>query len=273
MLFSIIIVNYRTPELAAAGLRSIFKHCAGDSYEIIVIDNNSADGSVELLEKEFGSKIKLIKNSQNLGFARANNQGARVAGGEHLLFLNSDTLLTADILTPAAKLFFADESIGIISPRLLSPSGTPQNGAYGKFPTLAGLIAQTNKREMPIADGAKILGIDWVSGCALMIRHDLFKKIGGWDEKFFLYFEDVDLCRRVWQENKKVIVDLRLSLIHFGGRSLKKNNDRRRYYYRAQDYYFKKHYGALAAVIMKIIRWPYKIWGLIKRTASAEPNI
>lgn len=267
MTFSIIIINYRTPEMTAACLRSIFSYCPnadGITWEIIAIDNNSADGSAEFLTKEFGEKIKLIKNTQNLGFATANNQGARLARGRYLLFLNSDTLLTADILSPVANLFLENENSGVISPRLLLPDGTAQNGAYGKFPTLGGLIFKNRfvKKEEQKVNQPFIS--DWVSGCALFIRRELFEKIGGWDEKFFLYFEDVDLCRRVARTGQKVIVDPRLSLIHFGGQSLKKNNDRRRHYYQAQNYYFQKYHGRLVMMLMKIMRWPYKMWQLRK---------
>lgn len=267
MLFSIIIINYRTPKMTAASLQSIFAHYPAAEetmWEIIVIDNNSDDGSAEFFEQEFGTKIKLIKNSENFGFAKANNQGARIARGRYLLFLNSDTLLTADIFKQSEKIFSEDENIGIISPRLLLPDGTAQAGAYGRFPTLSGLIFKNRLTKKIAPENNQPFTVDWTSGCALFIRRDLFEKIGGWDEKFFLYFEDVDLCRRVAQAGRKTIIEPRLSLIHFGGQSLQKNNDRRRHYYQAQNYYFQKYYGPAITLAMKIARWPYKIWMLRK---------
>lgn len=235
-------------------LRSLFNLPNTDDKEIIVIDNGSNDGSVEKLKAEFNNQIKIVANHENLGFAGANNQGASLAQGEFLLFLNSDTIVNDDIFESALNLFKNDQKIGIISPRLMQENGEPQKMAYNHFPTFWRLITRKSKQEMKIPAGAKILEVDWVSGCALMIKRDLFNKLGGWDDHFFLYFEDVDLCKRVKEIGCKVIVDLQTKIIHLGGKSLRLNSDRKGYYYEAQDRYFNKHFGGIYSLAINIIR-------------------
>jgi GT2 family glycosyltransferase len=258
MTFSAIIINYKTPELTIACLKSLFTLPRPEEREIIVIDNHSEDGSVEMLRGEFGDKIQIIVNKKNLGFAGANNQGAALATGDYLLFLNSDTIATEDFLSECLSLFKQNEKIGIISPRLKLENNEYQKNAFGRFPTFWRLITQVTKKEQKIPTEAEILKTDWVSGCALMIRRELFKKVGGWDDHFFLYFEDVDICKRVKEERYETVVNLKTNITHLGGKSLSLNSERKKYYYEAQDYYFGKWYGLITKVIIKVLRYSIK---------------
>ena len=115
----------------------------GESFEIIVVDNASTDNSSEILERNFKDQIKLIKNKHNLGFARANNQGANSAQGQYLFFLNSDTILETNILLDVKKAFIQDNKLGALAPQLTTTSGQEQISAYGKYPRIIDLI--TNK--------------------------------------------------------------------------------------------------------------------------------
>lgn len=259
MKFSIIIINYKTPQLTSACLKSLFALPGADNREIIVIDNASEDGSAEKLSTEFGNSIQLIANRRNLGFAGANNQGAALAQGEFLLFLNSDTIVNEDIFSVISELFRQNYKLGIISPRLLLDNGEAQPVAWGRFPTLWRLIARSNLKKPVILAGTEILEVDWVSGCALAIRKKLFEELGGWDDHFFLYFEDVDLCKRALGKGYKSVVALNTNITHLGGRSLALSSERKKHYYQAQDYYFRKNFGKHIAFMVKALGWPMRV--------------
>lgn len=265
MIFSFIIINYRTTEITAQCLRSIFNFCPGKDWEIILIDNASNDGGAEKLEKDFGNRLTLVKNDKNLGFAAANNQGAKIARGQYLFFLNSDTILTAAILAPLQKILEEHQEIGVLSPQLLNQDLTRQNKSFGSFPALSRLIGKNRRteKEPPLIYGLNFF--DWVSGAALIIRKNIFLTIDGWDKNFFLYLEDTDLCWRVQKLGYRVAVSATTSLIHLGGQSLKAEQKKRSHYFDSQDYFFQKHYGWLTALALKIIRWPYKTWVLYRK--------
>ncbi len=257
MKFSIIIINYKTFELTKNCLESLFLLPGQENLEIIIIDNGSNDGSIEKLETEFASRVKIIKNKNNLGFAGANNQGAALASGEFLIFLNSDTIIKEDFLNVCADILNKNPKIGIISPRLKLPNGDNQKAAFGIFPTLINLLTQKTKNEQPIDEQANFLVSDWISGCALMISRELFQKISGWDDRFFLYYEDIDICKKASLQGYQAAVALKTSIIHFGGQSLKASPQKKKLYYKSQDYYFKKYYNPLICLLVKISRFIY----------------
>ncbi|PIR12913.1 glycosyltransferase [Candidatus Falkowbacteria bacterium CG11_big_fil_rev_8_21_14_0_20_39_10] len=263
MSFSIILVNYNTKELIKDCLNSIFSNCDKGDFEIIVVDNNSSDGSVKALEIEFGDKIKLINNKTNNGFGLANNQGEKIAQGKYLFFLNSDTIIKENILKPLKDVLGKDNNIGIISPGLVLEDGQAQERVFGDFPGLASVILEKFKK--PLKAGNELFAVDWVSGAAMIIRKDIFNKIGGFDEKFFMYFEDVDLCKRVKDLGYKICFYPKISVTHLCGRSLKKSLTRKKYYYRSQDYFYKKHCGLFKAHLMRIIRFPYKLINFLNK--------
>ena len=263
MLYSIIIINYRTRQLTTDCIKHIFALNFKES-EIIVIDNASNDGSAEFLREKFGDKIKLIANQKNLGFAGGNNQGAAIAKGEFLLFLNSDTVVEKNIFQDCLEIFEQDNSVGIVSPRLLTASGENQKSAFGRFPDIFRLITQKTKIDPILDENKKYNTVDWVSGCALIIRRDLFERVKGWDDNFFLYYEDVDLCRRISNLGYLSAVANKTAISHLGGQSLKQSLGKRWQYFRSQDYYFRKHYGHIAVLILKLVRLPYKLIIIIK---------
>ncbi len=252
-MFSIIIVNYNTKILLKNCLNSIFANCLLDDFEIIVVDNNSYDGSVEMLNNDFKDRVKIIANKENIGFGSANNQGAQIARGEYLFFLNSDTIIKNDILTPIKKFLEINKQVSIVAPRLLLKNGIEQKFAFGNFPTLLNLIFR--KIDIKKMDSNKSQEVNWVSGAALVIRKNIFKRIGGFDENFFMYFEDVDLCKRVQDLGYKTMILPQIFLVHLGGKSININIQRKKYYYASQDYFYKKHYGFLAMHLMRFVRW------------------
>ncbi|MFZ4631979.1 MAG: glycosyltransferase family 2 protein [Patescibacteria group bacterium] len=221
-MFSFIIINYNTSELTSACLKSIFKYCEPSEFEIILIDNNSKPEDLNLIKNNFGESVKIIANDRNLGFAKANNQGASMAQGDYLFFLNSDTLINSNILEAFKKNLMTDEGIGIIAPRLVLLSGKEQPYSYS---------INTKTKEMA-----------WVSGAALAIRKKIFDTAGGWDEGYFMYFEDVDLCHSVSRLGYKMVRDLSSSIIHLTSGSPIPFWKRKFYYYRSKLIFILKNY-------------------------------
>jgi GT2 family glycosyltransferase len=248
-LFSIIIVNFKTKKLTADCLDSVLANCRGD-FEIIVVDNNSADGSADYLGRRFGSRVKIIPLSDNLGFGRANNEGEKKSQGSFLFFLNSDTIITSDVLAEFTACF-NDPDVAVVAPRLILPDGRPQPDSLSKFPDLL----NTLMGKFNISPNEQ--GAEWVSGAALAVKKSVFDEIGGFDEKFFMYFEDVDLCYRVKKTGKKIKIAAGAAVTHLGGKSIADNAVRKKYYYQSQDYFFRKHFGVIPEVLLKLFRIPY----------------
>lgn len=194
---SIIILSYNTQELLRSCLASITRNLTKVDYEIIVVDNASSDGSVSMIKKDF-REVTIIENRENVGFARGINIGAKQAKGKYLLFLNSD----AEVLDNRIEMLIAEfqqhEKTAVIGGMLLNPNGTMQR-SYGKFYTLSHILLMLivgDKGEL-LSQKAEKGSTDWVSGGFMMIRSDVFNEISGFDERFFMYVEDMELCYRV----------------------------------------------------------------------------
>ncbi len=222
-----------------------------------MIDNNSSDGSVEMLKENFGDKIKLIINKENKGFGSANNQGAKTAKGDYLFFLNSDTIIKSNILIELDEFINKNQDVGVVAPKLLLENGNEQPFAFGDYPRVLNIILE--KFKSPSVYKNIPFEVEWVSGAALIIKKNLFNKIGGFDENFFMYFEDIDLCKRVKDLDYKIMVNPRISITHLCGNSIKFFKKRKNYYYKSQDYFYNKYYGLLGACLMKLLRLPHKV--------------
>ncbi len=257
MTFSLVVINYHTYQLTKNCLDSFFRHCPGSSWEMILVDNDFNETELKKIEAEFSGRIKIIANQENLGFGRANNQGAKIARGEWLFFVNSDTIVETDILAILEDFSHKYPDSDIIAPKLLDARKLPQAEAFGKMPKLSQIIKKNITATNQIA-----ADIDWVSGAALLIKRELFEKIGGWDEKFFMYLEDTDLCLRVKKNGGKIRICETAPIVHLGGQSFVDNKIKRKYYFQSQNYFFRKHYGVCMTLLMRFIRWPYKLWVL-----------
>ena len=268
--FSIIIINYKTKELTKDCINSVLVNIQDLSFEIILIDNNSDDGSAEYFKEFFGEKIrsaprvqsaprlKVIANKENLGFGRANNYGAKIAQGDYLFFLNSDTIIGENIFMKFKNILDKKNNYGFIAPRLLLKNRENQDYAFGKFPSIFSTIFDKFKNQEKYQDSP--FSVDWLSGAALVIQKNVFQKIGGFDEKFFMYFEDIDLCKRLKKNTFENWIFPEITLVHLGGKSIQSFFQRKKIYYDSQNYYFLKYFGFLGMSIMKFIRWPYKLF-------------
>lgn len=217
---SILIVNYNGKHFFDACLRSIAEHVPFQ-YEVIVVDNASTDDSVEYLRSEY-SEITLIESETNLGFAGGNNLAARHAKGDYLLLLNNDTILLNNI-TSALELMDNDDSIGILGARMLGRHGEYRYSA-GYFPEpwrlfrLSALYRKDNgfKNGLFPKDNHK-RRVDWVEGSFLLTPASLWRDMGGLDESYFMYVEDIDYAKKVVASGKNVIFFPGISYVHFGG--------------------------------------------------------
>jgi len=248
-LVSIILVNYNGAAVVLNCLRSLQQFNHSVTTEIIVVDNASADGSPDQIAREF-PQINLIRLSQNVGFGTGNNIGARQARGEFLLLLNTDTLLIEDVLPELLRLMQAHPEAGMIGPRLLNADRTLQLsiaqaiGIKGEFQTLRQLQKARHSRhqEAVFAQYQSLQAVDIVVGAAFLIRKTLFQQLGGFDQNFFMYFEESDLCQRTRDTGWQVLYTPTVSLIHLGGYSVGQRSQQMALEYRrSQLYYYQKH--------------------------------
>ena len=262
---SIIIVNWNTRDLLIDCLNSI--HIDLDvsptlQTEIFVIDNSSSDDSVSVFKTQFPWVI-LIENHQNVGFAKANNQGINLSSGKFILLLNSDAYLQPNTLNFMIDAFQKNNDIGAIGGKIFNPDGTFQ-ASYASFPTIASevinLIGLAKYVIGPYAPSPspikseKAFPVDWVSGAAIMFRRNVIDDIGLLDEGYFLYSEETDLCWRMWKHGWQVWYLPDIHITHLGGASSKKSpvvNYSRLYLSKLR--FFSKNYGNYYREFFRVI--------------------
>ncbi len=263
MSVSVLIVNFRTPELTAAAVQSALDE--PETAEVVVVDNASGDASVSELRERFEGepRVRLIASPENLGFGRANNLAEQGCTSEFVFLLNSDATLHPGSLRVLIARWNTLDRPGILAPAVYLPDGkTLQADAIGPFPTVKRLITRETKQY------GNSLTPDWVSGCAaLMLRED-YEAVGGFDPDIFMYYEDVLLCHAIRKLGKGVFRCLEAGVTHLGGGSIESRWNRKAVYYSAQDIMLRKigePWWAIA--IVKLLRWPNLVLGrLLGRT-------
>lgn len=251
---SIIIVNYNTRDLTNQTIDSIIKHTENIDYEIIVVDNSSDKNQQCMYKNE---QVKILPDIDNHGFGHACNVGAKASKGELLLFLNSDTLINDNSLMKCVQYMKNNQSIGVLGARILLRDGTLDHGCKRGFPTpsaafyyYAGLDKKYPASRKFGAYRQTFLcetetnEVDSVSGAFLMVSKELFENINGFDEAFFMYGEDLDLCYRVKEKGYKIIYYPEAVITHLKGQSgLHKSSKIVIYhFYNAMILFYDKHY-------------------------------
>lgn len=284
---SIIIVNYQTCKLTLECIESIYRHPPACTFEVILIDNASNDGIEGELRSKFPG-VRFLESGENIGFARANNLGIHNSHGEYVMLLNSDARLMPDALSQMMLHMELNPDVGILGPRHVDRHGRFQLSC-GKFPTLISEIARkivyyrlslNDYRVRDYLDGRYASGerVDWVSGSCMLIRRQVLYDIGLLDERFFMYFEDIDLCRRAQSAAWRVQYLPSVNVTHHGGASARQNlltvmiENRN-----SQLHFGRKYYGFAGAALVRallivkyglnLVRWTslYCLHGLFGR--------
>lgn len=266
---SIIVLNYNTRELTLQCLASVVPALNRRSWQMIVVDNGSTDGSVGAIRLQYPS-VEIIRSERNLGFAGGNNLGLQLAGGHVVFLMNSDVLAAADTLQALAQQFDARPAWGAISAGLRTSNGEAQAFAYGDDPTLRYLLqrgshALLKRGPLHPWDVDQPIETEWVSGACLAVRREVVQQVGPLDERFVLYFEDNDWCLRIRQAGWKVVYDPRLTVTHLGGQSQPRREVANQLYYQSMIKFYAKHYGPFKTWVLKCLLAPYQILSALRR--------
>ena len=259
---SIIIVNWNTKDLVRECLQSIETHLAKNiNYEIVVVDNDSSDGSAAAIESEFPA-VRLIKNDANVGFVKANNQAYKLVSGEYVLVLNPDTLILDGDIKKILSYMDKHGDIGIAAGKMLNSDKTFQS-SYRKFPTFVGTISNNTFRlvsgiSTPFQKRHRLYNldpdvqhdVDWVVGAYMVVRKNILKKQEIFDSDLFMYFEDTLLCYRARESGYRVTYLPIAPIIHHHGQSAKQIKAQSTFYsFQGSIQYIRKVYGQFSANI------------------------
>jgi len=267
---SVIIVSYNTMELLDECIISI-KSQTSVEFEIIVIDNNSTDNTLEMLTAKHADVIR-IENNKNSGFASANNQGIEIAKGKYLFLLNPDTLVLDGAVDKLFKFMEKNSDIGICGPKNFGPDLKLQLNcdhypglwnifvAYFRLGDVFPRMRIFNRNMMRYWSYDSLKEVERMTGCSLMIRRSVMDAVGRLDDRFFMYFEETDICMRVKKIGYKIVFYPDAAIIHYGGQSAlqeKKehivNTTAMNYYLPSRYYFFRKHYGKITELILRMM--------------------
>ena len=260
---SVIIVNYRGWEKLAECLDALML-CGGEGErpEVIVVDNHSDDGRLEDFVRRY-PQVKFLENAENAGFARGNNRGAAVAGGKYFLFLNPDAIISRPVLESLLAEDARHERMHLLSVRHTGPRGREES-TVRIFPsawTVNSLVrlfylALSGKQGRMRCRGGKVVHPEWVSGSLVMMRRETFRRLKGWDEDYWLYYEDVDLCRRLHDQGGEILLLCEPPVIHHHGGTTRQDKKRvpffKTYVLISRHIYYSKHFHGVGGVLLQL---------------------
>ncbi|MCX7878072.1 MAG: glycosyltransferase [Ignavibacteria bacterium] len=267
---SVIIVNYNVKELLEQCVKSVLEASDGFNLEIIIVDNNSYDGSFSYLSDIFkdDKRIKLIPSKVNLGFSKANNLAAKQASGEYLLFLNPDTVIREDTLTKTIEFYRSHDNVGGLTCKVILPNGKLDLACRRSFPTpsiafyriigLSKIFPRSKvfgRYNLTYLDENQTYEVDSIVGAFMLIKKSVFDEVKGFDEDYFMYGEDIDLCFRIKKAGYKIYYYPETSIIHYKGESTKKSSLT----------YVSNFYGAMQIFARKNLNTRFVILDLIIR--------
>lgn len=271
------IVNWNTKDELESCIRSVLDQEDVD-IEVVVVDNASSDHSAQMVQDRFAKEAILIANTSNIGFGAGHNQSLRIARGDYVFLLNPDSrLLEPDVLREMVDYLDENTDVGVLGPQILYPDGTLQFSAR-RFPTMLaaafrhtvwGKLFPNNRfvRRYMMTDWAhdRVAEVDWVSGAAMMLRRQMLEQIGLMDEGYFMYCEDVDLCKRAWMRGWKVVYYPAVSVSHRIGAASDQNPIAMiKHHHRSMLRYFLK-YNRFSP---KVLLLPIVMIGLWMRSRS-----
>ena len=276
IILTVVIVNYRVKWFLAQTLDSVVEALTGIAHEIIVVDNNSADDSIDFVKSKFPQVI-FIENKENIGFARANNQAIKQARGIYTLILNPDTIVTPDAVNTAIKYLDNNPGCGAVGTRMIDGNGVFLPESKRSFPSpwvsfckifgLQSLFPKSHifgKYALQYLDANKTHTVEILAGAYMMVRTELLNRLHGFDESFFMYGEDIDLSYRISQAGYYNAY-LPSPIIHYKGESTHKDDFRYvKVFYQAMIIFFKKHYPTFSVPFYLMIKT-----GIIVRATAA----
>ena len=264
---SVVIPNWNTMRLLRGCLQSILRETRKAFFEIIVVDNGSSDGSREMVKSQFPG-VRLIENHRNVGFARACNEGIRMARGRYILLLNSDTVILDGALDRMVEFMDLHPNVGICGPKILNPDGSlnsmggrnkrlfdPNWSAAAEDP-LAALLRPFKTRFFDRREGRdpdKIADVDVVCGACLLVRRRVLDQIGLLDERLEIYNEEDDLCARAKEAGWRVYYFPKAEIIHYKGKTVRKREIAREIpikAYKSKIVFHSKHHGKIAILLL-----------------------
>ena len=283
-LLSIVIVAYQSREEIGPCLASLPREIADGATEVIVVDNSLGDGTAEIVHQDF-PWVGYSAPGGNLGFGRANNLGCRQSTGEYVLFLNPDTISEAGALEHCLRRLQTEPDIGLISPKLVQPDGAMDLACRRSIPTLwdgfcratglaaafprTALFAGYNLTHLP-ENGTYDVGA--INGAFMMTRRKVLDRVGLFDETFFMYGDDLDLCIRMAQAGYRIVYDGRVQIIHLKGMSVARDYERMaRAIFDANRDVYLKHFNPRGSTL---VRWKYQLaFGAWKTTALLKARL
>lgn len=277
---TVIIVNYNTKVLLRNCINSLITYTLGLNYEIIVVDNNSIDGSKDMIKNEF-DEIIIIDSNINLGFGKANNRAFSIAKGKYFFLLNSDTVLKNN----AVKCFYdfyesygIKYNVGALGGLLYDEKGNLVY-SYSTFPSMKEILLGNLKSSLKIKNKnfnhtvKEQTQVDYITGADLFIPKEIICEIGGFDERFFMYFEETELQFRISKLKKKRIIINTPQIIHLQGKSIKIINRRRIIYERSMFLYFRITNKIYKVYVFKIVYFIFRFLSMFKRKYTIKENM
>jgi len=278
---SIVIVNWNVRDLLRRCLHSIlpiYQSTNLPNTEIIVVDNASSDGSVAMIEEEF-PEVRLIANSENVGFTVGNNQGITASRGRYVLLLNPDTEIVGNALATMVEYMDHHPQVGALGPQLLNPDGSIQSSRR-RFPTLATAFLESTILQQWFPDSAvlrryyvldrpddEVQEVDWVTGACVLARREAIEEVGLLDEGFFMYSEELDWCRRFKAQGWEVVYLPTARVIHYGAKSSEQvKSFQHVQFQRSKICYFRKHHGSWQAGALRLFILATYLYQLIVET-------
>jgi hypothetical protein len=277
---AVVIVSFEARDPLLAALASVRAH-ASLPVEVVVVDNASADGSVEAVRAAHPAAL-VIANRENVGFARACNQGLRASRAPHVLFLNPDAELTPGAVEALVGAVEHRPDVGAAGPRTRSGDGTIQ---VSTGPDLT-LVSEWRQRRLVLGVARRAPGAlaeaearharehepDWVSGACLIARREALEAVGGFDERFFLYEEDADICRRLRLAGWRVVFTPAAEVRHQLGRSMARAPGRARLeYHRSHLLYYRHHNGPVSRGALRVLIALRGAWAWLRSAAARDP--
>lgn len=255
---SLVVLSWNTRDITLACIESILANPPAVTWELIVIDNASEDGSADAIEKRYGSipHLRLVRNESNLGFTGGNNQGIGRSTGRAIGLVNSDTIIPKGALTKLYTYLVENRGVGVVGPTLTHENGTPTT-SFGYFPNawsifttslLPGWMWGNVRRALGVVPDRSMkepMAVDYVSGAAFFVKREVLDRVGLLDEEtFFAYFEETDWCLRIKKAGWQVIYLPDVRIVHLEGKSFEKMTSHRRLMqYDSAKKFLRKHYS------------------------------